>query len=173
MFSIIICTYNRAEYIYKTLQCIAGNDFPVGEYEVLLINNNSTDNTEQECSRFSKDYPTSIDYQYFVETKQGLSHARNRGIEESKYDMLIFLDDDSFVKNDYLFNLKGQLRDYNDAIAFGGKIAPIFESGVEPKWISKWSYSWVSALDKGSEVVLFKGKSYPVGANMGFSIKVA
>ena len=167
MLSIIICTYNRDKFLYDALSHVASNNFPTSEYEIVLINNNSTDNTETECQRFSNDYPE-VQFRYFVETKQGLSHARNRGIDESQGDILIFLDDDSFVKSDYLSNLQIQMNQHPDAMAFGGKISPLFESGENPKWLSKWTYSWVSAIDKGDKVTLFEGNSYPIGANMGF-----
>lgn len=167
MLSVIICTYNREKFLYDALCHVAKNDIPVNDYEIVLVNNNSTDNTERECNRFAKDFPK-IQFRYFVETKQGLSHARNRGIDESKGDVLIFLDDDSFVKPDYLSNLKRQLDKHPEAMAFGGKITPLFESGETPKWLCKWTYSWVSAIDKGENVVPFEGGSYPIGANMGF-----
>ena len=167
MLSVIICTYNRDKFLYDAMCHVAKNDFPVSEYEIVLVNNNSTDNTESECQRFASDFPA-VQFRYFVETKQGLSHARNRGIDESHGDILIFLDDDSFVKPDYLFHLKKQMEAHPEAMAFGGKITPLFESGETPKWLCKWTYSWVSAIDKGNEVVLFEGNSYPIGANMGF-----
>ena len=53
MISVIICTYNRAKYIYDVLQSIALNDYPKSEYEIVLVNNNSTDNTEAEIARFA------------------------------------------------------------------------------------------------------------------------
>ena len=167
MFSVIICTYNRDKYLYDALQHVAVNDFPTEDYEIVLINNNSTDRTEAECQRFESDFPY-VKFRYFVETKQGLSHARNRGIKESKGDILVFLDDDSFVKPDYLHNLQRQLNEHPEASAFGGKITPLFESGETPKWLCRWNLSWVSAIDKGASVVPFKGNSYPIGANMGF-----
>ena len=167
MISIIICTYNRDKYLYDALKHIVANDFPVGEYEIVLVNNNSTDCTEQDCKRFANAFPE-VNFRYFIETKQGLSHARNRGIKESEGDVLVFLDDDSFIKPDYLSCLKRNLDNHPEAMAFGGKITPLFETGEEPEWLSKWTYSWVSAIDKGNEVVLFEGNSYPIGANMGF-----
>lgn len=167
MISVIICTYNRDKFLYDALQHVAVNNFPAENYEIVLINNNSTDNTESECQRFEKNFPQ-INFRYFVETKQGLSHARNRGINESKGDILVFLDDDSFVKSDYLENLQQKLSKHPEAMAFGGKISPLFESGEAPKWLCKWTYSWVSAIDKGNEVIPFEGNSYPIGANMGF-----
>lgn len=167
MISIIICTYNRDKFLYDALQHVAVNNFPTENYEIVLINNNSTDNTETECQRFEKNFPQ-INFRYFVETKQGLSHARNRGIDESRGDILVFLDDDSFVKSDYLEKLQQNLSRHSEAMAFGGKISPLFESGETPKWLCKWTYSWVSAIDKGNEVIPFEGNSYPIGANMGF-----
>lgn len=167
MISIIICTYNRDKFLYDALQHVAVNNFPTENYEIVLINNNSTDNTESECQRFEKNFPQ-INFRYFVETKQGLSHARNRGIDESRGNILVFLDDDSFVKSDYLEKLQQNLFRHPEAMAFGGKISPLFESGETPKWLCKWTYSWVSAIDKGNEVIPFEGNSYPIGANMGF-----
>lgn len=167
MLSVIICTYNREKFLYDALRHVAENDFAPENYEIVLVNNNSTDNTASECERFSNDFPH-VQFRYFVETKQGLSHARNRGIDECRGDILIFLDDDSFVKPDYLSNLQRQMDQHPEAMAFGGKITPLFESGETPEWLCKWTYSWVSAIDKGNKVVSFEGNSYPIGANMGF-----
>ena len=166
MFSIIVCTYNREKYLYGALQCIAENGFPKDAYEIVLVNNMSTDNTEAECHRFESDYPD-VNFRYFVETDQGLSFARNRGIKESRGETLLFLDDDSYIQQNYLKNLQRQLNDHPEADAFGGKIDPIFESGETPIWLSKWNYSWVSAIDMGDKVCQFKGKAFPIGANMG------
>ena len=166
MLSLIVCTYNRDKYLYGALQRIAENGYPVDAYEIVLVNNMSTDNTESECLRFQNDYPD-IDFRYFVETQQGLSFARNRGIQESRGDTLVFLDDDSYIQPHYLLNLQHRLEAFPDADAFGGKIDPVFESGEAPKWLSKWNYSWVSAI--GDNVCQFKGKAFPIGANMGIS----
>ena len=95
-FSIIICTYNRDKYIYNVLKSIAENDFPTEKFEIILINNNSTDNTEEECNRFRTDFPLP-NYRYFIEKEQGLSYARNRGINKSTGDILIYVDDDALV----------------------------------------------------------------------------
>lgn len=166
MFSVIICTYNRDKYIYQTLKRIACNKIETGKYEIILVDNNSTDNTELECRRFVADYPE-VNYFYFKELNQGLSYARNRGVKESRGDVLVFLDDDSFVNDDYLSNLQNYIDNYPDAMAFGGKITPLFEDGITPKWLCSWNYSWVSAIDMGKKVAVFKSGKYPIGANMG------
>ncbi len=167
MLSIIICTYNRDKYIFGALENIAKNDFPYQEYEIILVNNNCTDNTEVECKRFQEAYPNVV-FRYFIETNQGLSHARNRGIAEAIGDYLVFLDDDSFVQANYLSTLSNYLQQYPDAAAFGGRIIAEFETGIEPDWMTPWGQSWVSAINLGKKVTLFEGKKYPIGANMGF-----
>jgi glycosyltransferase involved in cell wall biosynthesis len=176
MFSLIICTYNRNKFIYECLECIAlsadSSDTPntsgilSDEYEVVLVDNNSTDSTADECKRFAAMYP-SVPFRYFLEMQQGLSFARNRGIAEARGDVFVFLDDDAMIRRDYLQNLKKYLLACPDTIAFGGKITPRFEDGVTPAWLSRWTYSLVSAIDMGHNVRLFKGGKYPIGANMG------
>lgn len=165
--SVIICTYNRDKYIYQTLEHIACNGFPADQYEIILIDNNSTDQTVTECRKFSQNFPD-LNYRYFLEPRQGLSFARNRGMQEARGEIFLFLDDDAFMQKDYLRQLSQYLKNHPDAAAFGGKITPLYESGKIPGWMSKWTYSWVSAIDKGNEVCLFEGNSYPIGANMGF-----
>lgn len=171
MITIIICTYNRDKYIYQTLERIAQNRYDSRDYEIVLVNNCSTDKTESECLRFEKRYPE-VPFRYFKEKNQGLSYARNRGIKESRGSMLVFLDDDAFVGENYLLTLNRYLEDNPSIMCFGGRIIPLFENGKEPKWLGKWSYSWLSALDKGERVCLFEGSQYPIGANMGISKEV-
>lgn len=162
--SFIICTYNREKYIYECLSRLAKNTEQEG-WEIILVNNNSTDNTAAECARFEKDFPK-VNYHYFVETQQGLSFARNRGIAEAKGEWLIFLDDDAMMETDYIANLKQHLEQHSDAGAFGGAIEPFFE-GETPAWLNPWAMGFVSAIDLGNGVKLFPNKAYPIGANMG------
>lgn len=166
MLSFIICTYNREEYIYQTLCCLANNHNNIDDYEIILIDNNSTDSTGDLCKQFELEYPH-VKYSYFVEKQQGLSFARNRGVREANGDMLVFLDDDAFVQENYIINLIKHLKENSEIQAFGGKITPLYESGIEPKWMSKWSYSWVSAIDYSEKICRFKDNAYPIGANMG------
>lgn len=168
--SIIICTYNREKYLGETLNRLANNRFE-GEWELLLIDNNSTDSTASICKTFATQL-SDVPFRYFVEKQQGLSYARNRGIQEAKGDWLVFLDDDAFVSENYLEHLSQYIQQLPEMDAFGGRISPLFENGEMPAWFSKWSASWVSAIDKGDKVCPFT-KDYPIGANMGFSKRIA
>lgn len=169
MISIIVCTYNRDKYIHQCLSNLANNTTSYS-WEIILVNNNSTDNTHTECERFAKENPN-VNFHYFIETTAGLSYARNRGMREAHGDWFVFLDDDSMVGCDYVEQL-GQLLDrFPDAGAFGGAIIPFFEDKT-PAWLSKWSMGFVSAIDMGNNVVEFANGKYPIGANMGISRKV-
>ena len=166
MISLVICTYNRVAYLGSALEKIAANKVPECGYEVVLVDNNSTDGTEEVCQAFGESHPE-VKFRRFLETAQGLSFARNRGIREAQGDIIVFLDDDSMVEQDYLQKLEKYCQDYPQAAAFGGCIHPLFESGSEPDWLCKWTYSWFSAIDLGPQAKEFTS-GYPIGANMGF-----
>lgn len=167
--SFIICTYNREKYIYECLSRLASNTVKEG-WEIILVNNNSTDNTAAECERFVEDYQPA-NYHYFLETQQGLSFARNRGIQEAKGEWLVFLDDDAMVEPDYIASLQKHLSAHPEAGAFGGQIIPLFEDKT-PSWYSYWTMIYVSAMDRGKAVHPFPANKYPIGANMGVKREV-
>ena len=164
MISVIICTYNRERYIAQALERVSKTEF--ADYEILVVNNNSTDSSEAKIQAFMEANPT-VPVRYFVETKQGLSNARNRGMAEARGDVFVFLDDDSLVQGDYLRTLDEYLAMNPQADAFGGRIEPLFDECPRPKWLCRWSMGWVSALDMGEAVREFEGKAFPIGANMG------
>ena len=165
MISVIICTYNRCNYIYGVLSRLAKNDLPKDRYEIILVDNNCTDNTGGEVARFRADFPK-VNLKYCRETSQGLSHARNKGIREAMGNILVFLDDDAFPDSSYLSTIESTLKKHPEIDCFGGEIIPYFEEGQEPEWLCKWSLSWVSGLSMGDNLVRFR-KKFPIGANMG------
>ena len=167
MISVVICTYNREKYIYNALKSIAEQDYPVELYEIVLINNNSTDNTEALCLKFRNDYPR-VNFQYHIETQQGLSFARNRGISESKGEIIIYIDDDAEALAGFLNEYERVFEEHPDAIAAGGKIIPVFE-GKEPKWMSKIMRALLGgALDLGNKIKPFGKGAYPGGGNAAY-----
>jgi GT2 family glycosyltransferase len=102
------------------------------EWEVLVVDNKSTDETREVVQEFSRQYPGQFRYQF--EARQGKSHALNAGVREARGEILAFLDDDVTVEPAWLANLTGILHDERWAGA-GGRILP--ESGFKlPPWIS-------------------------------------
>ena len=164
LISVILCTYNRDKYIYNVLRSVAENDLPHDQYEIVLVNNNSTDHTEQECQRFQADYPD-IRFRYCVETNQGLSHARNRGIRESQGDLLAYVDDDATVNREYLRTYADFFAATPDAVAAGGPILPRYET-EEPSWMSHYTRQLITGkLYLGDKPRPFARCAYPGGGN--------
>ncbi|MDR1716864.1 MAG: glycosyltransferase family 2 protein [Prevotella sp.] len=166
-FSVIFCTYNREKYIYNAMKSIAEQDFPYTDYEIVLINNNSTDSTENICNRFREDYPQ-VRFRYFIETNQGLSYARNRGVKESRGDILVFVDDDATVFESYLPSINIFFDAYPEVNACGGPIVPVYEV-EKPKWLSHYTEQLLGgALYEGDKVKPFRNGKYPGGGNSAF-----
>lgn len=164
--SIIVCTYNRAAYIESTLKHLIEQDIDKRLIEILIINNNSTDKTEEICLHFMATHPQEPIH-YVVEKHQGHSYARNRGIQESKGGLIAFIDDDAFVEKNFSKNIIQFFKEYPQAKVIGGKIIPVYES-KKPKWMSTFLLPLVSALDMGDTIKPFKGRKFPIGANVTF-----
>jgi glucosyl-dolichyl phosphate glucuronosyltransferase len=169
MISIIVCTYNRQKYIDKCLMSIANQTADKASYELIIINNNSNDQSHDIISDFISKQHKVIQCSYFIEQNQGLSFARNRGIKESIGNFYVFIDDDAFIEETYVTNLQTYLKQYGvDSIGFGGKIVPFLESAL-PNWMSSFLMPLMSVIDKGEIVSEFSYQHYPIGANMGMS----
>lgn len=167
MLSAVICTYNREKYIYNVLRSIAENDFSKDGYEIVLVNNNCTDNTEAECLRFKNDFPD-VAFHCFHEPNQGLSYARNCGIRESKGDIIIYVDDDAVVNKEYLRTYAEFFSRCHEAAAAGGPITPQYET-EEPEWMSHYTRMLLTgALDLGSKEREFPKGAFPGGGNVAY-----
>ena len=166
MLSVILCTYNRERYIYNVLQSIAAGGF--GDYEIVLVNNNSTDGTESECQRFAKDHPE-VRMRYCVERQQGLSYARNRGIMESQGEVLVYVDDDAVVNREYLQTYADFFNRNKEAVAAGGPITPRYDGCEEPSWMSHYTRQLVTGeLNLGTREREFPKGAFPGGGNAAY-----
>jgi glycosyltransferase involved in cell wall biosynthesis len=170
LISVVVCTYNRQEYLPDCLKHLAAQSAQSQDYEILIIDNKSTDNTATIAQDFIKDHPELNAY-YFCETNQGHTFARNRGINEATGEILSFIDDDAFVDYHFIKEIQSYFNQNNEVSAIGGKISPVYE-GENPKWMSKYLLTLVSALDMGNTPKKFKGSKFPIGANMAFRAEV-
>ena len=172
MISVIICTYNREKYIYNVLKSLALGTMEVDAYEIVLVDNNCTDNTRQEVDHFCNVFPQ-VNLRYFVETNQGLSHARNRGIKESKGDILVYVDDDATVNPDYLRTYADWFASHPETDAAGGPIIPHYETGSEPRWMTYFIKRLLTGyLYFGNKPGPFPGDNYPGGGNAAYRSRV-
>lgn len=131
--SLIVCTYNRCQTLAKTLESIIVSRVPEPvEWEVLVVDNNSSDQTLEVVQDFSRRYPGRV--RYLFERQQGLSFARNAGIRESDGEILAFTDDDLLVEPEWLWNLTSAL-DGGEWMGVGGRIIAVWP-GPLPSWLS-------------------------------------
>jgi glycosyltransferase involved in cell wall biosynthesis/peptidoglycan/xylan/chitin deacetylase (PgdA/CDA1 family) len=131
--TVIVCTYNRCQILAKTLESIAAQTVPEPvTWEVLVVDNNSIDQTGEVIRDFCRHYPGR--FRHLSEPQQGLSYARNTGIRNAQGEILAFADDDAIVEPDWLWNLTSALKGGEWAGA-GGRIIPLWSKPV-PSWLS-------------------------------------
>jgi glycosyltransferase involved in cell wall biosynthesis len=164
--TVLVCTYNRAGVLQTALNSIAASVLPAScRWEVLVVDNNSSDETAEVLKRFcGQDRER---FRYLFEAEQGLSHARNAGIREARGDIIAFSDDDVSVEPTWLQNLTAALRDGVYAGA-GGRILPKWTNSPPP-WLpvkDRHGLAPLTVFDPG----LTAGdlKEAPIGANMAF-----
>lgn len=164
--TVVLCTYNRHESLARALESIAASQLPQSiEWEVLIVNNNSTDRTQEVVDDFCNRYPAR--FRYLFEPRQGKSYALNAGIRQSRGEILAFADDDATVESSWLWNLTSALHGGEWAGA-GGRIIPVWPNQL-PRWLSPDTPQAMGpfvAFDMGSEAVPLLCPPY--GANMAF-----
>ena len=165
--SVILCTYNRCQSLKKALGSIAVSVLPSPvEWEVLVVDNNSKDQTREIVEDFSRRFPRR--FRYLFEPQQGKSNALNTGIRCARGDILAFVDDDVTVEPNWLQNLTATLDDKQWAGA-GGRILPE-QTFMLPCWLSL-----EGPYEMGGVLVFFdRGEKpgeldwAPYGTNMAF-----
>jgi len=172
MLTVIICTYNRAKYIGNLLESIANNDLEKAAYEIVLVDNNCTDNTRAVCEAFVEAHKD-VHFRYVVESEQGLSAARNKGIKEAKGDILVYIDDDALVDTWYLRTVSEYMSAHPEIDAVGGPIIPLYEDTQEPKWMTRYTKELLCGyLYFGDAERSFPGERYPGGGNAAYRADV-
>lgn len=169
--SVIICTYNREKYLPLALNSLINQTVDRSVYEIVIVNNNSTDNTEKVAQKFIHENPE-LNVKYIVEKQKGLSAARNRGIKESSGEIVIFIDDDAEVTKNYIEEAIKFFEIYPEIDAMGGKIIPKYENDEEPKWMSIFLWGLVTKCDWGNKIRKYPYSKYPPGCSMSFRKKI-
>lgn len=159
-FSFITCTYNREKYIGQTLESVCQQTFSADSYEIIVIDNNSPDNTAKICDAIKSKY-SDRNFHYHKEMQQGFSFALNRGIKEAIGEYIIFVDDDETIVKEHLERLDSHLRSYPQALLCASPVVPIYESG-EPKWMSHFTQRLIGGyFNQGDKVKKLNFQNYP------------
>jgi glycosyltransferase involved in cell wall biosynthesis len=132
-FSIVLCTRNRAHILCDALESIARVDYPKDDFELVVVNNASTDDTAKRVAEFAERVPFRV--RCVDESREGLSNARNCGIAAADGHWIFFTDDDQLVDSRALMEHERVATKY-DARAQQGAIALSFPEG-RPDWLRK------------------------------------
>ena len=169
--SLIIATYNRAEQLMITLRSVAAQSKISAQWECIVVDNNSTDNTKVRVEEFIAEHPR-LNIIYHFESKQGLSHARNAGIARAKGDIIAFIDDDERIVPDFISAYIKLFDNYPAAMAAGGKIIAEYPTG-RPRWMSHYTERPIAnPMDFGDYVRPFPKGRIPGGGNMAMRREV-
>jgi glycosyltransferase involved in cell wall biosynthesis len=164
-FSLVIATYNRAEQLMITLRSVAAQTADKAIWECIVVDNNSTDHTRSNIEQFIADNP-SQNIKYCLEKQQGLSHARNAGINNALGDIIAFIDDDEHIVPEFIDSYIELFDRIPQAMSAGGKIIAEYPGG-RPVWMSKYSEEPIAnPMDFGDEIKPFPKGRIPGGGNM-------
>jgi glycosyltransferase involved in cell wall biosynthesis len=160
--TVAVITYNRSRFLRETLAGLVRQDYPADRWELLVIDNNSTDDTRDVVASFMASTPTP---RHVLELRQGLDHGRNRAIDEAQGDVVVLVDDDILMEPTWLGQLVAPFSsDRAHAIGVvGGEVVPVFPDGIPP-WLEGAHWPLGFRLDSGPLPL----DQAPMGANFAF-----
>lgn len=145
--SVVVGTYNRASSLRQTLNSLAALDTGGLRGEFIIVDNNSSDDTRAVIEAFLPLAP--LPARYMFEPHQGVSYARNTGIDAASSEVIAFTDDDVLVDRYWLQEIARAFALENPA-AIGGKIVPQWPASP-PAWLGPELHQFLGLLDYGDE----------------------
>jgi len=147
--SIIIPTFNRADTICQSLKTWTTQSLCNTDFEVIVVDNNSTDNSAGLIKNFIKDYQN---FKYIKELKKGSTFARHAGAKFAQSDVLIFADDDGLFNSTCIEEILKVYQSNENIVAVAGKIDILWDK-IPPEWIKPYEFM-LGKLDYGNEVLI-------------------
>ncbi|MEB3281524.1 MAG: hormogonium polysaccharide biosynthesis glycosyltransferase HpsE [Lyngbya sp.] len=168
-FTVVICTYNGQYRLPQVLErLLAQKQTEHLAWEILVIDNNSTDNTQKVVQKYQSEcgqnYPK---IRYCFEPKQGIAFARRLAIKEAKSPLIGFLDDDNLPHTDWVYSAYLFAQLHPKAGAYGGQLKALYE--VNPPQNFHRIACFLAIIDRGEEAFrydLLKHWLFPPGAGL-------
>ena len=165
--TVVICTYNRSKLLNETMAQLRHlNTVDCGDWEILVVNNNCSDDTDAVIQRHVGALPV----RRLWEPQPGKSYAANLAVREAKGDLVLWIDDDVLVDREWLNAYVEAARLYPEVSFFGGPIVPWFES-EPPEWLVRHlpliSGCFATRTAFEEPVTPISARYLPFGANMG------
>lgn len=160
--SVIVCTFNRCQLLADCLASLVVQQIPTSEYEVLVVDNGSTDGTRRLVGEWAARVPNVM---YVMEPVTGLARARNTGLRAAAGEVVAFLDDDAVASEGWLAAVLDAYERWPAVGAVAGPVELVWPK-PRPGWLLPSFYTWFSRLDLGSEARLLGDSEIPFGTNM-------
>ena len=170
MISVVLPTHNRGELLRKAIQSLIDQSLPAARYEVLIVDNASTDGTKQVVETFARRH----NVRYLHEPRLGAARARNTGWQGAKGALVAFVDDDVVVPRNWLASIARAFERADRAPAcVGGPVRPIWEA-ERPSWFHDELLWPLAIIEWGKEKkdLTDTAREWLVSANMAVSRSV-
>jgi glucosyl-dolichyl phosphate glucuronosyltransferase len=170
--SVIISTHNRSRGVLATLDALVRQEASGCSYDVIVVDNNSTDGTSDAVRRFIGAGHSNV--RLLFEPTPGVSHGRNAGIRAARAPILAFTDDDVIVAPDWVANIKRALDAHPEVVYVSGPMQPIYEA-PPPRWLEKAAHGPCVLRDRGDRPLVSRPGCFFAGwatANIAFRREV-
>jgi glycosyltransferase involved in cell wall biosynthesis len=168
--TVIICTHNRANVIGATLKSLTNQTLAPDQFEVLVIDNACTDNTQAVVLDFQKNVMPRM--RCIMEERLGIAIARNRGWQEAATEFVAYIDDDAQAEPNWLETHLISLKTLKPAPACVTGFVELDWTGGRPAWFPVQYESMLARYDFGSEPLWHKASGYLVTCNAAFRRQV-
>ena len=168
--SVVISTYNRAGVLVRALESLCEQDLDPSWYEIVVVDNNSSDRTQEVIRSFVGRSPEVLSV---FEPRQGVSYGRNTGIFTASASIIAFTDDDVRVPRNWASTILAALSEHPEASCVGGKVLPNW-TGPVPSWLTREHWGPLALLDYGDDPLYVDAvrRLCLIGANVAFRREV-
>ncbi|OKH14324.1 glycosyl transferase [Fischerella major NIES-592] len=166
-FTVAIPTYNGESRLPKVLERLQNQTGVTHlKWEIIVVDNNSTDNTAKVVQEYQAIWHKDVSFQYFFEAEQGFPFARQRAIKEANGELIGFLDDDNLPALNWVQAAYTFAKEHPRAGAFGSRIHGTYETN--PPEELKPIIFYLAIVDRGSQPLIYepRKKGFPPGAGL-------
>jgi glucosyl-dolichyl phosphate glucuronosyltransferase len=161
--SVVICTHDRYDALRDSVaRLVDSSGFRDPRCELVVVEN--TPRTK----RRDIPLPARADVRLTICETQGLSHARNHGIDAARCDVIAFLDDDALVSDSWCTAILDRMASDNELLVMGGRVDPLYAGDELPGWYDERLASYLSCIDWGMTPRFLREGEWVVGANIVF-----
>lgn len=165
MLSVVVATYLRYDILPDCIEALRGQTLNPNALEILIVDNSPD---AEESLRFGTRYSNVKNLRWIHQSSVGLSKARNRGIRESRFPIIAFIDDDALAVANWAEELIKTFEYYGDHVAgVGGRIDLGWRT-PRPRWLHSSLCKFLTTIDYGPDRKILGLKEEIAGANMAF-----